>query len=499
MTRVATKPMDPAATKAANDAAKAAYPDCIGPGDEDYPAFQKLWMDSYAQNGGDIKDETPEEQQARVKKARDTSKGKKYTAGSTQDCPIETSGEGGEGGEKGKKTGPGTKAGAGKNFTPKEKPCTCKLEGGTVTCSHGRSEQNDLLQIVPKSLAVGDDITVTAKTSGSQCASKFVLRTNGFGGSKPTENKGVKKLKRPTKAPSKTQYSTLGYWKASPSVATVEATTCEGNPKLVRIERFPMGESALSFNLTRIRQSMTGGFDKLPFDNALFTKKGTPRKRRRAGEAKSEDFTVEGIKKRAVKGISKKGAGDADWVFKVASVWKEEKTSNLAYCEMAGIIEADPLFSVGTEILLYGIPIPKLVKKYCNIAAGFFLVLQGKISVAGKVVGKRYPPPKDKWVWDSIAGEAKGSLVFQLKAELIVLSPKAIQAVASGTTGASVMGQLENSFSPVVMLNTEISIGGLNTKVIFKAAWGLIEYEREWKIFEPWKREKPFKAFDFNS
>ena len=397
------------------------------------------------------------------------------------------------------KTAPATTNTQSSNDDSAEEECTCVLDALTVTCSHGRSAKDGLLQIVAKGAAKADDITIAPEVSGSDCSSKLTIQTQGFGGSAPSENTGTEKLVRPTSAPSAGQLSTLGYWKATPSVATIEALACGKSSETIRVERYPLGESSISFNLTKIIQGITGGFDKMPFDNALFTKKGQPRQRRRPGEAKSEDFTLEGIKKRAVKGIDSKGAKDADWVIKAASGWKEDSNTNLAYCELAGIVEADPLLSFGTEILLYGIPIPRIVRKYCNIAAGFFLVIEGKISVAAKVVGKKYPAPKDKWEWDSISGEIAGALKFQLKAELIVLSPKAIQAVASGTTGASIKGEPANSFDSKINLKVETSIGGLKTKVVFKAAWGLVEYERAWQIFEPIKpRERNFKLMDWN-
>jgi len=513
MTRIVIQPMDRAATKAADTATYAAYPITPSPGDADYAAFQKFWMDTYIANGGKYKVRTPEDEQAAVKKAREASKGNKATAGASQECSSQGHGAGQAAGGR-QAAGAGSGKGAGKTFKPKEKPCSCVLTSGSVTCSHGRSSKSGLLQIVPKSIAGGyaaatdnsqagfrkggDDITIKPVASGGDCSSKLIIRTNGFAGSKPTETKGPKTIKRPTKGANASAMSALGLWRASPSIATAEVTTCGGNPALVRIERFPMGETSFSLNISKIIKGVTGGFNNLPFDNALFTKKGTPRQRRRAGEAKSEDFTLAGLKKRARKGIDSKGAGDAEIVFKIASAWKEEEGTHLAFCEMAGIVEADPLLSFGTEILLYGIPIPKIVRKYCNVAAGFFLGIEGKISIMAKLVGKKYPSPKGSWEWDSIGGEVEGSLKFALKGELIVLSPKAVQAVVSGSTGVAVKGEPKNSFNSKIMMDVELTIGGLTTKAMFKAAWGLIEYEKNWKLFEPWKPKKTIELVDFN-
>ncbi|MDA8708714.1 hypothetical protein N9M10_04995 [Hellea sp.] len=60
MPRVATKPMSGSASNAANAAVKEKFPNTVSPGDKNYPAFQRAWMDAYIANGGKYKIEEAE-------------------------------------------------------------------------------------------------------------------------------------------------------------------------------------------------------------------------------------------------------------------------------------------------------------------------------------------------------------------------------------------------------------------------------------------------------
>jgi len=489
MTRIVIHPMDPAATNAADNATHAAYPITPSPGDADYGAFQKFWMDSYISNGGKYKIRTPADEQAAVKKARQVSKDNKAIAGASQECPENSKG------------GFGAGKGSGKAFKPGETPCTCKVDKLLVKCSHGRTAKNGLLQVVAADLAGADDIHIKPLASGSQCASKLIIRTNGFGGSAPAETKGPRKIVRPTKEPF--GLTTYKFWKASPNVSTVDTTTCQGNSQYIRIERFPVKESKFNFGFEDIIKKFTSSFTEFDFDERQFTKEGTVRQIRRKGEAKDEDFefTLATLSKRA-KNNKKKVAPKAKNLipssFALASGWKEvedgKPNAHLAYCEIAAILEAEPLCEWSTSILLYGLPIPARLKKY--FAAGFYLNVKGKVKASLKLAAHYYPRLDDHWKVNNLTGELGGNLTLELEATIVAFSAKALQASAVGASGVSVKTQAEWVLNSKVEFKGTLQWDGIKVAIKMKAAWGLVDYEDEWPWVEPKKKPLFLKAFD---
>lgn len=477
MSRVATRPLNPAATAAANASVAKTFPDPPTPGDQDYPKFQKAWMDAYVANGGAVTEQTSGQATAEVQAAQSRPGQSKQTCGPAQSCPQQA----------------GTPAPRQAEFKPPATSCPCKLTSLTVTCSHGRSAKAQLLQIVSESVASGDPVTATPGGSGD-CASKLVVRASGLGTS--GESYGVKPVRGNLSGPSAAQAGAWGLWKATPSRGSVEASACGGNSRLVKIERFPSGESKVQLNLTNLIEGYTKGFSQLPVDLRLFTQRGTPRKIRRAGEAKAEDFTVDGLKKR-FKNNAKAGM-PAEFVWALARAWKEEAGSNLVYCELASYLGADPFFDASFSILMYGIPIPAKVRKYIDVAAGIYLNVNGKISAGAQVAGKRYPAPRNQWQWQDVKGTANGQIKMELALELCVLSPKVLQAKGGGFVSAQASGSVRNNFDTRIWFDYQISIRPLTAVVNFKTLWGLIDYEREWQIFDAIEKKDSFKLLDFS-
>lgn len=481
MPRVATKPMSKSATQAANAVAKKSFPDTPSPGDSDYPKFQKLWMDTYAKNGGKTENKSIKSEKGAIKEARKKTKGKSKTPGSTQPCPHVNNALRSH-----------FPRGSGQRHRSSEKPCPCKLSSIKVSCSHGRSARNGLLQIVPKDVTSGDNIKVNPKGSGD-CSSKLTVYTHGFGGSGSSESKGLRSISRPTRGPVILQQYKL--WKATPTVSTVEASACGGNSQLIRIERFPVGEKKFNFSFSDIISTFGSGFSDFPFDERLFTKKGAARKMRRSGEARTEDFTLAGLKKRAKARAKTTGFSASNLIpsFAIASAWKEvEKdgsNSNLAYCELAAVLEASPLLEWSTSILLYGIPIPASLKKY--FAAGFYFNIKGVIKAALQLVGRKYPAPKNSFDADTVSGELGGSLTFELEATVAAFGSAGLQVSATGSTGVSLKCTAEYKFNSKIVFAGDLSWDGLKADLKAKAAWGLIDYEDQWPIMEP--KKLPFE------
>lgn len=495
MSRVATRPLDSDATAAANAAAANAYPTTPSPGDQNYAAFQKTWMDAYVANGGGYTEQTPKTVQAEIQEARQQASGKRQTAHVAQPCPesINTHPSG---------------------FAPPSTPCTCMLTSLAVTCSHGRSARDGLLQVVADEVAIGDAVTIAPNATGD-CATNLVLRCRGFasvtagqhtnstlnhanstwaGGS--SETTGISMVTHETNAPGADQFGSWGWWNASPNVGNIEATTCGGNSQFTRVERFPAGESKFQLNFSKLLEGCTKGFGKLPVDLRLFTENGTTRDIRRAGEAKAEDFTIEGLKKRF--NNNAKTEASAEIVGKLASAWREEKSSNLVYCEVVAILAADPLWEAGFSILIYGITVPKKFKKYFDVTAGLFLNVSGKLMINAQVSLLRYPQLDGKVVWQDVQGTGGGEVKIGFSAEVCVWRPSLLQAKGEASVSASAVSSIRNDFGSKVWVDTQLNAGKLAVTVTFKTLWGLMEYEREWQICDGLNENTSTEVLDFS-
>lgn len=476
MSRVATRPLNPAATAAANASVARDFPNPPTPGDPAYPRFQQAWMDAYVANGGAYTQQNRTEAQAEVQAAQSKIGPSQQTCGVVQSCPQQA----------------GAAAAKTPEFRPPSTECSCKLTSLVVTCSHGRSAKSQLLQIVSEAATTGDPITATPGGGGANCGSKLVVRTSNLNA--PAQSFGVKPVNGNLSAPSAQQFGSWGWWKVAPARGSVQATACGGNSKLVNIERFPAGESKMQLNLSRFIEGCTKGFGGLPFDLRLFTQKGTPRQIRRAGEAKAEDFTLSGLKKRFKNNADYRMPSEIVW--QLGSAWKEEPGSHLAYCEIVMFVGADPLFEGGFSILLYGVPVPKSLRK--RLVGGVYLNVKGKITAGAQVEGKRYPAPRNTYEWSHVRGHAQGQIALELAAELAVWSASVMQAKGGGSVSARVTGSLRNSFSSKFWFDYRFSVKPLTASVTLKMAWGLVEYEREWPIFEERQTEGRFELVDFS-
>lgn len=434
-------------------------------------------MDAYVASGGGYTEQTPTALRQEVNDARSGSAELSQTPHAVQPCPD------GEGPDV-------------SGFAPPATVCSCILSALSVSCSHGRRAQSDFLQIVPDEIGAGDPLSIVPE-AGGDCATKLVIRTRNFEG--PSESHGPAPITRILSGPGSAQPGGWGWWKATPRRGTVEATTCGGNPVVIDVERFPAGESKIQLNLSKVLEGFMNGFGKLPVDLRLFTTKGTPRKIRRQGEAKAEDFTLDGLKKRIKNNNNAKVGAPAEIVWQLASAWREEKGSHLVYCEIVSILAADPLFEAKFSILLYGIPIPGTFRKYVDVAAGIYLNADGKITLGGQVAGKRYPAPTDRWAWAEVSGNLSGSLKLELALELCVFSPKVLQAKGGGSFNAKAAGNFRNEFDSKIWLDYEVKAGKLTATVIFKTLWGLVEYEREWQICDGWNDGDSFEVLDFGA
>lgn len=511
MSRVATKPMNSNAVRKANAKTAETYPVTPAPGDASYCDFQKTWMDAYVDAGGEAKSQSPSQSTAsQSQSAQEAKAASSNMTGTMEVCkPCQAAkeakmhegkaGDAGEAPPEGSQGQPAPEAPPvvtateNRKITPKPTSCTCVLTNVDVTCSHGRSSKDGLLQVVSKSIFAGDPVTVTPQASGGDCGSKLEMSLRGFSGSDPTSVTGPGQQKRDTKPPTafNNDDSVIPYFslsrvlalpKTSPTVATVDANACGGNTQLVTVERFPSGKAQAKIAVDDIIKSFADGFKNMPIDARGFTKKGTVRKIARKGEGKASSFQSRWQHREK----TSKGWADASFGMSIGCEWKEDNDTagqqHLAYCEMFIWGGYDPLFETGFSMLLYGVPIPPKLDRY--IRAGIYLNFGGKIVAGGKGEARRYPSLDKKIQQCQLVGELSGALTVELAAELFVLSPKVAQAKAGGSGSIEAKGSMAIKSSGKVTVKPEIVIGKCAASVTVKMLWGLVETEREWPIYE---------------
>jgi hypothetical protein len=171
-------------------------------------------------------------------------------------------------------------------------------------------------------------------------------------------------------------------------------------------------------------------------------------------------------------------------VLSAEAQWAEDGGSNLAYCEMSINGGLDPLIGVEASFPIYGIPVPPMVAKY--VKAGIYLNVGISAAITASCAWA-YWPHEDKTHWRSLKLEIKGGGTAELAAELLILSPDALQAKAAGKTEVTIKGwgEKESETQPAIKWAAEWK--PLTVGVVFKLAWGLFESERSWPLFEPIK------------
>lgn len=175
------------------------------------------------------------------------------------------------------------------------------------------------------------------------------------------------------------------------------------------------------------------------------------------------------------------------------AAWKEDKGSNLAYCEMALNGGFDPLFGTEAAFPVYGVPMPAFAAKY--IKGGIYINISFA-STFGANCAWAYWPDKHITQWAAFKMELAGKGSIELAAELLVGSPDVLNAKASGKSEVTIKGwgEKESAQHPAIKAKAEFT--PLTVALVFKMAWGLCEYERSWPIFETIETDEISHVFD---
>lgn len=434
--RVATRPMNPQAVAAANAATDARFPNRPRPGDPEYGAFRKTWMDSYVEAGGAVETTTPEEavRAAEADAAEDTA-----ADGASRDVIEQCADTSGQ---------------------PPPPPaadtsgCSCQIASLGVVCEHGRSARDGLLMVVADN-AFGDEVTVTPATSGA-CEGKITVRASG-------------KREFPVKDTAAHSFKTSGrgtlyrglfdLHRIPPVSTTVSAEACGRQAKAVKVHAYPSSKLTGKLDLQKLVEDYKGIAAHLPI--------------RASGEKKP----IKPLD--APKGENWKA--QTTGAISVDAQWKEDMDSHRAFCGHTVTGGMDPVFGVAASYPIFGIPVPPRVDRY--IKAGLYLNIGLGASISAGCEWAYWPDTRET-EWHAVRIELKGSGSLEIAAELIALSEDVAQAKIAGKATISVQGTGQKGSGNAPELKGQATLEPLTATVIGKMAWGLIETERSWTVTE---------------
>ena len=443
--RKAQKPLNQDAVAAANRSVAQKYCPEPKPGDPNYGAFRKDWMDAYAGAGGAVLEMSKQENLEQIKKDRAAAKRPRANRGAVATCPLQDS----DTSEPPKPLPPPPPP------PPKQNPeCPCKLTRLKIACSHdGRSARNNLLMVVADH-ALGDTISVTPEASGD-CAQRLTVRADRMAGFPKT---GASPSSFSLSGPTLASGRVFTLWNASPTSIFVSAEACGAALAPIKIDAYPGSKVAIKIDIKEMQEKYAGILAYLPIKTS-----GQRAPVRPLGAPKDKNWDP----KKYGRSVS------------AEAQWKEDKGSNLAYCETALNGGFDPLIGTEASYPVYGVPVPPLVAKYVKF--GIYLNIGLGLNF-GATCTWAYWPHDDSTKWSAFKIELAGKLAIELAAELLVCSPDVIQTKASGKAEGVIKGWGEKEANKSVAVKAKGEINPLTVGLVFKLAWGLVEYERAWPI-----------------
>jgi hypothetical protein len=442
--RVATHPMSHSAVEAANRKSAATYQPTPQPGDPNYGAFRKQWMDAYIEAGGGYEEVQGEKHRKHVQQARKKAAKHAGFRGAVAPClPAGRSTHQPQGHAHQAKPHAHVKP---VKEAPPPADCACKLVALNLTCGHGRSAKDQLLMVVSEH-ALGDQINVTPSASGD-CATRLVVRADakqGYPVYGPRQSSF--RVDQPAVGTHALDASFMP-WKIAPLVTMVTAEA-DGCSRMVEVWSFPSRKTTFKIDVKKIREALHDITKLLPVDE------------------KEELHKWQWEKKKLEQSIS------------FEAQWAEDK-GHLAYCEMALNGALEPAYAIEGRYPLYGVPVPAQLQEY--IVAGLYVNVEAGVSLAAQCAWAYWPRPAE-YKWKSAKLELGGSGSVELAAELMILK-KALHAKAAGKTQLSLKGWAEKEDEEGLALGWQAEWKPLTVSAVLKVAWGLIEEEHNWPIFK---------------
>ena len=174
----------------------------------------------------------------------------------------------------------------------------------------------------------------------------------------------------------------------------------------------------------------------------------------------------------------------------ISGGWEEFKKDNRAFYKYDISAGFNPI--IGAKIRVPISPttvIPRWIKKYGDIY--MFVELSGGIALNGHW-SRETPDESRAWL------EAKGNITGKIGASLFLMKPSVLYCEVAGSTGISFDTRAYNQSSDPGIISDIIFEGimGLMTIVV---AWGFIEINREFLIFDKTTLNKDPIVTDFKS
>ena len=509
--RRATRPLDPMAVAGANKDFYTAHPElkkdgkplALSPTDPAQAGLRKEWMDQYARHGGGVKRTRPAEVQAarhhaELKFSSVLPGSAVVTCGRRSRLPkvIGSTGLSGVG------VALATPLFRRNSGAPLQTDVVCKLVKVDVTCSHGRKPgPTGILMVVPK----GDDgpsSPLIARAPSEDLVNCVATLVGGCGQHQHwTLRNGERKAgARVTIAATATAiFSPLGglRWKdLKPEIYEASYGGCDGGPLVYRIETYPSGKVTWKIDFNKI------------FDFVEKLKKSTPLldpglirwplvedDAPSASELRQQ--RRENYKRLDAEEVAKDRKPTQFLIGKVeyTGAWKEVQAGEpddwQAYYEETLSIGFDPLAELRWKFPVFPASVvpPWLAQR---LRLGIFFEVRFSSRVRATVTRHHWPAKAlEEWKkWDV---NARGGGTFILSGELALASSNIIEAVLAAEigvylevkSGASIeRGQHSDGLS--------VWCDGLKCKATLKAVYGIIEYQREWQVFEQhyWVKDK---------
>jgi hypothetical protein len=456
----ATKPIDPKARDAANDAFYKSHPEMVKNGQRvkikpeasKQAPLRQEWLRLYAKNGGGVEKVKAKHITNALNGANDGFSSAPV-GGSTQTCPLpkRTSGKGVTSGTSASPPPPppppppSTLRSTGSSKPSQGKPLNCVFRKATLTCEHGRkaSPQGELM-VVPSNSSASGDLVDCAMTFSGGCGQHPGWSVSG---PSPADTPGLS-----ASVLAKTwTFSALGLvalQAVSPQVYRAEAGGCSGRGRSFEIKTYPPGKVGGKLDLGKLQDWIYGKLGYVVAEDEM--KKWTPH---------------------WFRGSAEYGGG-----------WQEDKGSWKACFEHAVTIGFDPLYDMSFKYPVYpeGL-VPQAIASWLPGGVVIEAKASAKLQYAFKAA---YWPSDGKTVVSEHAavGGGAGSLALQL--ELKSASLEVVEAAASGESGFSLEVAAVKGDDAAIKL--EFKFGGLKAKASLKLAWGWVELSREFQVISEW-------------
>ena len=456
----ASSPQNRSATIAADNEFYAKHPEMVQDGkrvpiDPNSPAqagMRQEWMASYAKHGGKVEPITGTDVK-KAKKQANKNFPKTPPGTAVLPCPYKKSPNAANQ-QKGVGTAPpGSQA---KPVTPlpvKRAPPpasagqnpVCELVAVDIHCEHkGRKPgPSGVLMVVPSSSAsMGDRISGNLSMKGG-CGQH---PSWSVGGMWVSEGRGAS-FSFLAKTWTASAQGFLSLKGVSPHTYQVQVGACAGGPRVYEIQAYPPGKVNAKLDVRKIIDDIHAALTHLPIPEEELSK------------------------------------WKAQWLqgsMEYAGAWKEEEKSWKAYYEMSISGGFDPLIGMKYRGRIWPPAlIPEFVFKWTKAGLYYELKFGAKFQLAFK---GSYWPDEDKNTWNerTVTGGGGGSGALSL--ELKLASSKIVEGAISGESGIGVEVVGTKSDDPKAEL--VVKFDGVKGKITLKAAWGYVEFTREFQLMK---------------